>query len=118
LPGAEAARPAEHPDSLDYILRALALVTPLSRGKFAEMVGLLEHALALDPGSVEAQSFLANVLAGRLLANMTDSAATHLERANGLIQRALAAAPLSVAPHNAKAQLLRAQRRFAEAIPE
>jgi TolB-like protein/DNA-binding winged helix-turn-helix (wHTH) protein/Flp pilus assembly protein TadD len=118
LAGAEVARPAEHPDSLDYILRALALVTPLSREKLTEMVSLLEHALALDPGSVEAQSFLANVLAGRVLANMTDSAATDLERANGLIERALAAAPLSVAAHNAKAQLLRAQRRFAEAIPE
>lgn len=58
------------------------------------------------------------MLAGRVLANMTYSAATDLERAKGLIERALAAAPLSVAADNAKAQLLRARRRFAKAIPE
>jgi hypothetical protein len=33
----------------------------------AEAIGLYEHALALDPGSVEAQGGLADTLVGRAL---------------------------------------------------
>jgi adenylate cyclase len=79
---------------------------------------LFERALALDPDSVEAQSLLATVLAGGILANMTDTVQADVSRAEGLATRALAASPNSPLPHNAKATLLRAQRRFAEAIPE
>ena len=46
------------------------------------------------------------------------SAAADLVRAEGLVGQALAAAPRSWLAHVAKAQVLRAQRRFAEAIPE
>ena len=60
LIAAEAARPTEHPDALDYILRGRAAsLKPPSRDNYAEAISLFEHALALDPQSVEAQSRLA-----------------------------------------------------------
>ena len=60
-----------------------------------EAIGLYEHALALDPRSVEAQSRLANALAARVMDNMTDTAAADMQRAEGLAGQALAAAPHS-----------------------
>jgi TolB-like protein len=65
LIAAEAAKPTEHPDALDYILRGRAAkLKPESRDSFAEAINLFEHALALDPQSVEAQTHLAGSLAG------------------------------------------------------
>lgn len=46
----EAARPTEHPDALDYILRGRAAFSkPPSRDNYAEAIGLFERALALHP---------------------------------------------------------------------
>src|SRR5207248_396134 len=59
LIGAETARPTERPDALDYILRARA-ARGRGREAHAERVDLFEHALALDPRSIEAQSGLAS----------------------------------------------------------
>jgi TolB-like protein/class 3 adenylate cyclase len=119
LIGREAARPTEHPDALDYILRGrAAYLKPPSRDNYAEMIGLFEHALALDPQSVEAQSWLAVVLSNRVLGNMTYSAAADLARAEGLVGQALAASPRSAYAHCVKGHVLRAQRRCEEAIPE
>jgi TolB-like protein len=57
LINAEAARPAENPDALDYILRGrAAYLKPPSRDGYADAIKLFEHALALDPQSVEAQT--------------------------------------------------------------
>jgi hypothetical protein len=67
---AEAARPSDHPDALDYILRGRAAfyndkgTTP---ERLAEAINLLEKALSLDPASVDTQALLAVVLAGRVL---------------------------------------------------
>jgi len=79
---------------------------------------LLERALALDPQSVEAQGRLAGSLAGRVIDNMTETATADLLRAEGLAAQALAASPQSAVAHYAKGQVLRAHRRFVEAIPE
>jgi adenylate cyclase len=118
LIGAEAMRPTEHPDALDYILQGRAvLARPRARETIAEAVGLFERALGLDPHSTEAQSVLSLALSGRVLAGWAGSAAD-IARAEQLAQRALAASPRSWLAHNAKGQTLRAQRRFAEAIPE
>jgi len=84
----------------------------------AEAIALLERALALDPQSVEAQVRLSSALAGRVINNMTDAAAADLTRAEGLAEQALAAAPRYSFAHMAKGEVLRAQRRYAEAIPE
>jgi TolB-like protein len=116
---AEAARTTEHPDALDYILRGRAASNkPPSRDKYAESISLYERALALDPRSVEAQSLLAGALTGRVLNNMTDTAAADIARAEGLAGQALAASPLIPLAHFAKGQVLRALRRYEEAIPE
>jgi TolB-like protein/Tfp pilus assembly protein PilF len=118
LVSAEAARPTENPDALDYILRGRAVNKPQSRDTYAEIIGLYERALALDPRSVEAQSRLATTLVNRVLDHMSDSAAADIKRAEGLIGQALAVSPHFIIAHYAKAQLLRWQRRCVEAIPE
>jgi adenylate cyclase len=117
--GAEAARAAANPDALDYILRGrAALSNPLSPNNFAEMISLFERALVLDPQSVVAQSYLALALTGRAMNEMSEGAAADIERAEGLAGQALAASPRSPQAHLAKGQVLRAQNRFEEAIPE
>jgi TolB-like protein/class 3 adenylate cyclase len=119
LIGAEAARPTANPDALDYILRGRAAsAKPPSREKHAEAIDLFERALALDPNSVEAQSFLAGALAGRVLDYMTDSHAADIARAEGLVRQALAASPGSPLAHMAKGMILRAQSRYEEGILE
>jgi len=79
LIAAEAARPTEHLDALDQILRGRATrLKPNSRDVYAEAISLFEHALALDPQSVEAQTRLAGTLVSRVLNGMSDSAAATL----------------------------------------
>jgi len=115
----EAARPTEHPDALDYILRGRAAANEgATRDGLTRAVNLFEHALALDPQSVETQSLLALTLTSRVLAGMTNSRAADIKRAEGLIGQALAASPRSTPAHIAKGQLLRTQGRCDEAIPE
>jgi TolB-like protein/class 3 adenylate cyclase/Flp pilus assembly protein TadD len=119
LVSAEAARPTEHPDALDYILRARAASNKVATpDNLAQAVDLFDHALALDPKSIEAQSLLALTLTGRVLAGMTHTRAADIARAEDLIGQALAASPDSTTAHMAKAQLLRAKGRCDEAIPE
>jgi adenylate cyclase len=116
---AEAARPAEHPDALDYILRGRAVRNEGStRENFAESIRLLEAALTLDPGSVDARAYLAYSLVGRVLELMTDSAASDIARAERLVGEALAVSPRYPFAHYVKGQVLRAQNRFEAAIPE
>jgi tetratricopeptide (TPR) repeat protein len=74
--------------------------------------------LALEPASVEARSLLAGTLSARAIFNFTDSAAADIARAETLVEQALAASPLSPSAHYAKGQLLYAQHRCDEAIPE
>lgn len=79
---------------------------------------LFERALALDRESGAAQSWLAIALTARALDFMTGTAAADVARAEGLAERALAASPRSALAHFAKGQVLRAQDRYDEAIPE
>ena len=119
LIGREAARPTEHPDALDYILRgAAATLKPPSRDSVAEAISLFERALMLDPQSVEAQTRLAGVLAERVLDGLTDTRTSDLERAEALVGQALAASPRSPYVHYVKGAVLRAQNRWEDAIPE
>jgi TolB-like protein/Tfp pilus assembly protein PilF len=119
LIAAEAARPTEHPDVLDYIFRGrAALLKPDSRDSYAEAISQFEHALALDPQSVEAQSSLADSLASRVLIGLSDSRTADLARADQLIGRALAASPRYAPAHAVRGHVLRARNRWEEAIPE
>jgi adenylate cyclase len=116
---AEAARPATDPDVLDYILRGRAAwANGSTREKYAKAENFFGRALALDPGCVEAQARLANALAVRVLDGMSNSVAVDLARAEGLVDQALAASPRSPLVHFVKGQVLRAQHRHEEALPE
>ena len=71
LIAAEAARLTEYPDALDLVLRGRAVLwQPGTHDSYMEAINLFEHALALDPESVEAQSRLANALVVRVLNGM------------------------------------------------
>jgi len=119
LIAAEAARATDNPDALDYLLRGRAAsAKPKTRANHAEAIALFEHALALDPQSMQVRSWLASELAGRVLNQMTDTIVTDLTRADELAEHILSVAPRSWLAHFAKAQVLRAQGRFEEAIPE
>jgi tetratricopeptide (TPR) repeat protein len=119
LVAAEAVRPTDHPDALDYLLRACATAAkPKTRAVHAEAIALCERSLAFDRYCVAAQAGLAGELAGRVLNQMTDSANADIARAEELAERALAAEPRNFRSHMARGQVLRAQGRFEEAIPE
>ena len=119
LIAAEAARPTDNPDALDFILRGRAAgLKPNSRETYAERISFFEQALALDPQSVEAWSQLATALANRALIGVTNTATLDLARAEALADRALAASPRYAPAHFAKGNVLRAQGRTEEAILE
>jgi TolB-like protein/Flp pilus assembly protein TadD len=127
LTGAEAARPTEHPDALDYFLRGRAIADGKvpTRATRAESISLYERALAIDPRYAEAQMRLSGALTGRAMDGMSDSAAADIARAEGLADQALAALPRSPMAHYDKGQVLRAralvlreQGRCEEAIRE
>jgi TolB-like protein/DNA-binding winged helix-turn-helix (wHTH) protein len=116
---AEARHPADHPDALDYVLRGRAAYTkPPSRESYAAAVSLFERAVALDPGSTEAQGWLASALTARVLNFKSDSPSSDLQGADEAIARALALSPHNARAHFAQAQVRRAQSRCEEAIPE
>ena len=92
LTSREATRPTEHPDALDYILRGRAAYWDWqgpapTRDRLAETTSLFERALALDPRSVEAESWVALMLYFR---EGSESPAADLQRADELVGRALA----------------------------
>jgi TolB-like protein/class 3 adenylate cyclase len=132
LVAAEAARPSDKPDVLEYILKGRAAsARPPTRENRAEAVSLYEHAMAVDPSSIDAQSRLANGLIGRTLDGVTDSPAEDIKRAEGLLDSALVVSPGNPYLHYLKGQLLRAVAQgrfglaaearaanFADAIPE
>jgi TolB-like protein/class 3 adenylate cyclase len=127
LTSAEAARPIEHPDALDYFLRgrAIAASNVATRGTRAEAISMYERALTLDPRFAEAQIRLAGALSGRAMDGMADSPAADIARAEGLVNQALAVSPRSPVAHyikgqvlRARAQVLREDGRCEEAIPE
>ena len=119
LIAAETARPREHPDAFDYVLRGrAALLKSRTPDTYREAINSFEHALALDPQSVEAQSRLANVLVIRALSGMAESMGPDLARAEGLIDRALAASPSYAHAHIVKGHVLRAQQRWQQAVSE
>ena len=119
LARAEADRPTHNPDVLDLILRGRFAASKLpSREQNAEAMSMFEHALALDPDSLEAKSRLARSLGSRALMAWRGSTEDDLSRAEGLIAEVLAASPLDPIAHYAKGLVLRVQGRPEEAIVE
>jgi len=116
---AESRRPTDNPDALDYMLRGRAMLTmPISRENNDEAVKFFETAVALDPKAVDAAAWLAIALTVRVIDELSDFPDVDLRRANRLVEQALAASPNSALAHYAKGQVLRAQSRCKEAIPE
>jgi TolB-like protein len=111
LVAAEAARPTDHPDALDFILRGRALSSQTTEN-YAEAIRFYERALTLDPQSVEAQALLARTLAARAMDGLTNSAEADITRAERLVWQALAASPRSPLAHYARGQVLRAQGSY------
>jgi TolB-like protein/DNA-binding winged helix-turn-helix (wHTH) protein len=119
LTNREAARPIEHPDTLDYILRGRAAqARGGARENTAEAIRLYERALALDPRAVEAQSGLAAALASRGSFAGPEAERADFMRAEALLRDALATSPQYPFAHLAKGHLLRVQRHCEEAIPD
>jgi adenylate cyclase len=118
LVNAEASRPSDSLDTLDYIFRgrAVAAGKPPSSANCAEAIGFFERALTLDPNTVGAQSWLAIVLGNRLLDFPAHACDGDLERADELASKGVAASPRSSVAHFAKGQVLRVQKRYEEAI--
>ena len=116
---AEARRPIEQPDALDYLLkgRAIALKPP-TRERTSEAISMYERALTAEPASVEAQTQLALALLRRVFSGTSETRGADISRAKELIEQASAASPRSWIAHYAKGNLLRAMGRCAEAIPE
>jgi adenylate cyclase len=115
----EAGRKTDHPDAREYVLRGrAALVKPVSRAASDEALAMFEQALALDPSIAAAQTGLASALVSRVLDEFSGSPTVDLQRAEELLGRALATSPRSSWPHYVRGQLLRAQGRCQDAIPE
>src|SRR6516225_739726 len=116
---AEAARPTDNPNAMDYIFKGRAA---LAKGNPRESaaIGLFERALALDPRSVEARSrlALALVLHGQEGGAAPDDGRADFNRAEVLIEQALASSPEYPVADIARADLLANQRRCEDAIPE
>jgi tetratricopeptide (TPR) repeat protein len=100
-------------------LRGRAVLTnPISRENYDKAEEYFAKALALDPKSVDAAAWQAVALTVRVTDELSDDPEVDLHRAEQLAGQALAAAPNYGLAHYAKGQVLRAQSRFKEAIPE
>ena len=116
---AEAARPVEHLDALDCILRGRATAArSRSPAALDEAIGWYERALAFDPASSEAQAHLAGALASRVQDFVPESSDADIERAERLARQALMSSPRSARAHHSMADSVSYQRRYTEAISE
>jgi adenylate cyclase len=121
LISAEAARPTEQPDTLDYILRGRAALynyrgsTPESLN---EAIQLFQQALAADRDSIEARALLALSLMARVLEQVATSPTSDIARAQELVETVVSMSPRHPLVNFLKGQLLRAQHQFEAAIPE
>ena len=103
---AEAGRPADHPDALDYILRGRAALNKgATPDNYVQAIDLFEHALVIDPGSVEAQNWLALALLSRVLGGMSNSRTADTARAETLVGQTLAISPRSTFAHSNKGKV-------------
>jgi TolB-like protein/DNA-binding winged helix-turn-helix (wHTH) protein/Flp pilus assembly protein TadD len=120
LIAAEASRRVGNPDALDYVFRGRELFfgRPPSRASFDEAIRLYERALALDPQSTEAKTYLAGALVNEVIQGDTAARAETLARAEKLIGEALAAGTKIPWAHYVKGTVLRARGRWDDAVPE
>jgi TolB-like protein/DNA-binding winged helix-turn-helix (wHTH) protein len=120
LVAAEADRPVEHPDVLDYVFRGREFFfgKPPTPVNLQNAISLYEQALRLDPQSAEAKTYLAGALVNRVNYGFTASPAADLAGAEKLIDEALASGTKIPWAHYVKGTVLRNKRRCDEAVPE
>ena len=104
------------PDAFDLVLRARSIKNqPPSPPRDREVIALLERALALDPSSVYAMSWIAFFLSNAASYSGWQDF-VKMQRAERLLMRALAIAPVSPMVLNPYVLWLRTVGRCAEAI--
>jgi adenylate cyclase len=121
LISAEAARTAERPDTLDYILRGKAALynfcgsTPEN---FVEAIDQFERALRVSRDSIEARALLALALVARVHEQNTRSPTSDVARAQELIETVVSASPRHPLVSFIRGHIFRAQHEYLRAIPE
>jgi TolB-like protein/Flp pilus assembly protein TadD len=106
-------------DAMDYVWRGEALwLRPVSKDSYREIAEMFERALQLDEHLPAAMVGLAGALAGRALDGFSDAAEDDLWRADKLVSRVLTDRPNDPYAHRLKGSILRAQKRFEEAMFE
>ncbi|HUK08537.1 MAG TPA: tetratricopeptide repeat protein [Stellaceae bacterium] len=114
-----AERQSTSADAMDYVMRGDVLSW---RGETKQnniaATAMYEKALDLDPSLPFAKISLADEFAGKALDDFSDDRDDDLRRAEGLVSSVLAEHPNYSYAHSIKAQILRARRRFDEAIVE
>ena len=114
-----AERRGTNADAMDYAMRGNALCNqPPSKDNYRAAAGMYERALQLDEHLPAALTGLATVLESRALDGLSDAREGDLRRAEELVSGVLAADPNSYDAHRVKAQILRAQKHYDEAIVE
>lgn len=107
-----------YPDAADLTLRGKALAVEIRvTGNAVQAVELFRQALDIDPDNVEALIGIASTLIYQVL-NLfqTEQREESLDEAERLISRALMLAPDHIGALKARAALLRARGRFADAV--
>ncbi len=105
-------------DALDMVMRGNAVATDLSRReRSVEAVALFTRALELDPGNADAMVGIASTCIYQILNQYQIAGhAALLDQAESLVSRAVVLAPDHIGVVKARATLLRARGRFADAI--
>jgi TolB-like protein/Flp pilus assembly protein TadD len=111
-------RGGEREDAVDLVMRGNAVTTDLNRKERAvEAVVLFTRALKLDPDSADALIGIASTRIYQVVNQFqTEGREALLDEAEALITRAMGLAPDHIGVIKARAVLLRARGRFADAI--
>jgi TolB-like protein/Flp pilus assembly protein TadD len=114
----EAARSSRHTDAIDLVMRARALANDVKRKENAAgAAALFERALGLDPENVDALVGIATMCVYQVInLYQLEGRDALLDQAEGLIARAMVLAPEHIGALKARAVLLRARGRFADAM--
>jgi TolB-like protein/DNA-binding winged helix-turn-helix (wHTH) protein/Tfp pilus assembly protein PilF len=107
-------------DAMDYVMRGNALANRpvFTKEKYRAAEQMFEKALQLDEHLPSALAGLADARTGNVLDGFSDTPESDLQRADELVSEILAANPNNFPAHAVKAQILRAQKRYEEAIVE
>jgi adenylate cyclase len=107
-----------YPDATDLTLRGKALAVEIrEKDNAVRAVALFRQALDIDPDNVEALIGIASTLIYQVLnLYQTEQREALLDEAEHLISRALTLAPDHIGVLKARAALLRARGRFADAV--